>query len=97
MSPCFTGRSVFRYKIDCTCFASVICSPFSFLISLTKICILKSADGETNSYYGIDVGTLASVAAAHTKQLKEDFDKTILDLENKIKTLQEQLNNVIMK
>lgn len=54
--------------------------------------ILKSADGETNSYYGIDVGTLASVAAAHTKQLKEDFDKTVLDLESKIKILQEQLN-----
>lgn len=59
--------------------------------------VLTGEDIETSKTVGLKISTIACVAAAHTKQLKEDFDKTVLDLENKIKALQEQLDNVIMK
>lgn len=59
--------------------------------------VLTGEDIETSKTVGLKISTIACVAAAHTKQLKEDFDKTVLDLENKIKALQEQLNNAIMK
>lgn len=59
--------------------------------------VLTGEDIETSKTVGLKISTIACVAAAHTKQLKEDFDKTVLDLENKIKALQEQLNSVIMK
>lgn len=59
--------------------------------------VLTGEDIDTSKTIGLKISTIACVAAAHTKQLKEDFDKTVLDLENKIKALQEQLNNAIMK
>lgn len=59
--------------------------------------VLTGEDIETSKTVGLKISTIACVAAAHTKQLKEDFDKTVLDLESKIKALQEQLNSVIMK
>lgn len=59
--------------------------------------VLTGEDIETSKTVGLKISTIACVAAAHTKQLKEDFDKTVLDLENKIKALQEQLDNAIMK
>ena len=59
--------------------------------------VLTGEDIETSKTVGLKISTIACVAAAHTKQLKEDFDKTVLDLENKIKALQEQLNSAIMK
>lgn len=59
--------------------------------------VLTGEDIDTSKTIGLKISTIACVAAAHTKQLKEDFDKTVLDLENKIKALQEQLDNAIMK
>lgn len=59
--------------------------------------VLTGEDIETSKTVGLKISTIACVAAAHTKQLKEDFDKTVLDLESKIKALQDQLDSVIMK